>query len=488
MAFTPSRELREFLELSYAELKTFNLGMKKDQLSGKDNAYFSKKVLDFLEKTSPLKAVTVAFSDLEGKMQVLDYDKEFFMDSYENLTFDGSSIAGFTELKSSDLRLGVDFGSFRILPSDIFGSGKAFLFANVLNKDGDQYESDFRGVLQNYLKEIKKKEDLTFLVAPEIEGFLMKGVDSEQYFSEETGFELATTGGYFNALPQDDLRRFIDTVAEVMRALGYENEKDHGEVAPAQFEINFKYSDALITADQILLYKFMSRQIAKLYGFTATFLPKPRSGINGSGMHANMSLSKGGKNIFFQKEGEDGLSEIGQRFCHGILTHAKELNLTYCSSVNSYRRLDPNFEAPNEIKKHACDRGSVVRIPLANEKSARIEVRAVAPDSNPYLAFFALLAAGLEGVNASKKDYEEMRHMLAKKPVKKLYGCIQDAIAGFKASSFAKKVLGEKSVRKYIELKQESADRCAKLLGTRVKRSEVIFHHEVKNQVLWKAF
>ncbi len=259
-------------------------------------------------------------------------------------------------------------------------------------------------------------------------------------------------------------------------------------MAPAQFEINFKYSDALITADQILLYKFIARQVAKLYGFTATFLPKPRTGINGSGMHANMSLAKGGKNIFFEKDGEDGLSEIGQKFCHGVLHRAKELNLTYCSSVNSFRRLDPNFEAPNEIKKHACDRGSVVRIPLANEKSARIEVRAVAPDSNPYMAFFVLLQAGLEGMNTSKAEYADIRSSLEKKPTKKLYGCIQDAIAGFKTSAFAKKVMGEASVRKYIELKQESADRCAKLLGKTVKRSEVIFHHEVKNQVLWKEF
>lgn len=487
MSFTPSKELREFLELSYAELKEFNLAMKKDQLEGKDSSYFSKKVLTFLENTKPLKAVTVAFCDLEGKLQVLDYDKDFFLDAYENLTFDGSSIAGFSELKSSDLRLGVDFGSFRILPSDIFGSGKAFVFANVHDKDGSQYESDFRGVLQLYLQEMKKKDDITYLVAPEIEGFLMKGIDAEQYFKEDSGFELATTGGYFNALPQDDLRKFIDTVAEVIRALGYENEKDHGEVAPAQFEINYKYTDALIAADQILLYKFIARQVAKLYGFTATFLPKPRAGINGSGMHANMSLMKGGKNIFYGNGGEDGLSELGQKFCHGILNRAKELNLTYCSSVNSYRRLDPNFEAPNEIKKHACDRGSVVRIPLANEKSARIEVRAVAPDSNPYLAFFVLLQAGLEGVSWSADEYKKIRSEL-ESHIDKLYGCIQDSIEGFENSAFAKKTMGESSARKYAELKQESADRCAKMLGKTVKRPEVVFHHEVKNQVLWKEF
>ncbi|MEI7511680.1 MAG: glutamine synthetase family protein [Candidatus Peregrinibacteria bacterium] len=483
-----SPALRDFLELKYSELEEFNLDIKNERLSGMDDDYFEKKITAYLESEKRIKAVTVCFSDLEGKLQMLDYDKKYFLDSYENLTFDGSSIHGFTDLGSSDLRLKPDFGSFRLLPADFFGSGKAILFATVRDKDGSQYAGDFRGVLAEKLKSLRAEKGFVFQVAPGIEGFLFSGTDVEQNFKEEEGFTLATKGGYFNALPQDDLRKFIDAVAEVQRALGFENEKDHGEVAPAQFEINFKYSDALITADQILLYKLVARQVAKMMGFTASFLPKPQAGINGSGMHSNLSISQNGKNIFYDAKGEDGLSDFGQRFTTGILARAKELCIIICPSVNAYRRLDPNFEAPNEIKKHACDRGSVIRIPLANEKSARIEIRAVSPDANPYLTFFAVLHAGLEGVYLPEKEYKALKEQVEKKPVKKLYGNILDALAGYKSSHFLKVFLGEKNHEKYYDLKKTAADRSPKALGKKVKRGEVIYHHEITNQILWNDF
>ena len=413
MSFTPDISLREHLSLSYPELEAFNLEIKNEQQLGKSAEYFQEKISDYLSQEPRIKAVTVAFSDLEGKIQMLDYDKKFFLGSLDNLTFDGSSISGFTDLGSSDLRLKADFGSFRLLPSDIFGTGKAIVFASVRNIDGTQFCSDFRGVLQERLALLKSEKNYDFLVAPEVEGFLLRKADAEQEFSESDPFDLVTKGGYFNALPQDDLRKFIDTVAEVQRALGFENEKDHGEVAPSQFEINFKYAQALITADQILLYKLVARQVAKLMGFTATFLPKPVSGINGSGMHTNMSLAKEGKNIFYDANGEDGISEIGQNFCTGILNRAKEMNALYCPSVNAFRRLDPNFEAPNAIQKSARDRGSIVRIPLGNEKSARIELRPVSPDANPYLVFFALLESGLEGVESTQKEIAGIQSFLA---------------------------------------------------------------------------
>ena len=488
MTFSPDLTLREHLSLSYPELEAFNLEIKHEQQNGKSPEFFQKKITSYLKGESRIKAVTVAFSDLEGKIQMLDYDKKFFLGAIENLTFDGSSISGFTDLGSSDLRLKADFGSFRLLPADVFGTGKALLFASVRNIDGTQFESDFRGVLAEKVEKMKQEQNYDFLVAPEVEGFLLKGTDSEQKFSEEKKFELVTMGGYFNALPHDDLRKFIDTVAEVQRALGFENEKDHGEVGPSQFEINFKYASALITADQILLYKLVARQVAKLMGFTATFLPKPVSGINGSGMHINMSLSQDGKNIFYEKNGEDGISEIGQKFCTGILNRAKELNAIYCPSVNAFRRLDPNFEAPNAIQKSARDRGSIVRIPLGNEKSARIELRPVSPDANPYLVFFTLLESGLEGINASDSEISGIRSFLAKKPIKKLYPTFHDALGGYKSSLYLRKIMGEFSHDKFYEIKKEVIDRAPKNLGTEVKQGEVIFHHEVRNQILWNRF
>ncbi len=493
-SFTPDASLREHLILSYKDLEAFNLEMKKEQElgeeNGKTNEYFEKKVIQFLSEEKRIKAVTVAFSDIEGKLQMLDYDKKFFIDAKDNLTFDGSSIKGFTELGSSDLRLAPDFSSFRLLPSDIFGTGKVLLFANIHNVDGSQFSADFRGRLQNELKALKKSDNYEFLVAPEVEGFLLKGVDSEQHYADtdSNGFEIATMGGYFNALPKDDLRQFIDTVAEAQRALGFENEKDHGEVAPSQFEINFKYTNALITGDQILLYKLVARQVAKLMGFTASFLPKPVAGINGSGMHINMSIAKDGKNIFYKNGGEDNLSDFGQNFCTGILHRAKEMNAIYCPSVNSYRRLDPNFEAPNAIQKSARDRGSIIRIPLANEKSSRIELRPVSPDANPYTVMFALLKSGLDGVNSSASEIKEMIEFRQRKPIKKLYENFNESLSGFKASKYLRKMFGEETHNKYFEIKKEVVDRSPKALGNTIKTGEIIFHHEITNQILWNKF
>ena len=308
----------------------------------------------------------MGFSDLEGRLHALDYDKKFIIGSEDNLTFDGSSIRGFTAQKESDLRLQVDWTTFRWLPADLFGAGKVLVFANVCDKDGGLFSADFRAQLMSLTEELREKENIVVNVAPEIEGFLFKGEKAEQVFDEKIGFELATMSGYFSSLPQDTLRLFIDKFAEAKRALAFQNEKDHPEVAPAQFELNFRYSVALDTADQIQIYKLLARQVAKSMGFTASFLPKPIQGLNGSGMHTNISLAQDGKNIFYDKSGENNMSDIARRFITGVLYYAKDLCLLTSSSVNAYRRLDPAFEAPNEIKVTATDRGSMVRIPIGN--------------------------------------------------------------------------------------------------------------------------
>ncbi len=186
------------------------------------------------------------------------------------------------------------------------------------------------------------------------------------------------TGGYYHSLPGDPLRTFIDTAAEVQRAMGFENEKDHPEVAPSQFEINYSYGEVVAAADQIQLYKLICRQVATKMGLTASFLPKPVVGVNGSGMHTNVSVSKGKKNLFWDPKGQEKLSAFGWGFVDRILTHGNDICLLLNASVNAYRRLDPHFEAPNQIKASAADRGSMVRIPIGNEKSMRVEVRSVA--------------------------------------------------------------------------------------------------------------
>ncbi len=472
--------LRNFLEIPYDDLEELNLKakLKAETLTPKA---LELEYTIFLKKEKRIKAVTICFTDIEGRLHMLDYDKKFLLDSLTNLTFDGSSIRGFTAQSESDLRLDIDWSSIRYLPSDIFGPGKVLFFASVLDRDRKPYISDFRSQLKEYTFNLNKKDNLTAFASAEIEGFLVEGINAEQLYIQNNGLKLITTGGYYHSLPMDKLRQFIDKAAEAQRAMGFRNEKDHPEVAPSQFEMNFSYSEVIRAADNIQLYKLVCRQVARSMGMTATFLPKPFMGINGSGMHTNFSLGKGGKNIFYDPKGEDGLSKIAHDFILRILNHAPEVCLVFNSSVNAYRRLDPHFEAPNQIKVSPIDRGSMIRIPVGNEKTARIEVRSVAPDANPYLVLYTILRTGLEGQILTKDAERRERSRF-------LPDNIYDAIRNFKASEFITKILGDQNKEKFAAFKQLSADRCPKALGTLVKPAEVLFHHEVTNQVLWNEF
>ena len=473
-------KLKNFLEIPYDELEIKNLKARERSLS-EDPQKLEIEYREYLTKEKRIKAVTLCFTDIEGRFHMLDYDKKFLLESSDNLTFDGSSIRGFTAQSESDLRLSIDWTSITWLPSDIFGPGKVIMFANVLNREKKQYGSDFRGLLQEYASELKNKKGLIAHVSAEIEGFLMDGTNAEQYFDEKTGFKLISIGGYYHSLPMDKLRQFIDSCAEAQRAMGFKNEKDHPEVAPSQFEMNFSYTEVVRACDQIQLYKLVCRQVANQMGLTATFLPKPMMGINGSGMHTNFSLSKLQKNIFYDKNGDEKLSTIAWDFISKLLNHASEICLILNSSVNAYRRLDPHFEAPNQIKVSPIDRGSMIRIPVGNEKSARIEIRSVAPDANPYILLFTIIKTGLMGEKLKKDDSKRDR-------LRFLPGTINEAIKLFKTSDFITKILGEENKEKFALFKQLAADRSPKDLGTRVKNSEVIFHHEVTNQALWNSF
>src|SRR5579872_7341652 len=383
-------ELREFLTLPYGELEDLNLSAKHQRKERVSNGKLQDERLKYLTDEHRIKAVTVLFSDLEGRLHMLDYDKKFLVKSWDNLTFDGSSIRGFTAQRESDLRLGMDWGSFYWAPSDIFGPGKVLVFGEVIDKDGSPYSADVRGLLKTYSNQQFKEEGYTLNAANEIEGFLFAGLDAERRYNETGKFEYVNTGGYYHSLPGDPLRLFVDTVAEVQRAMGFQNEKDHPEVAPSQFEVNYGYGEAVQAADQIQLYKLICRQVATKLGFTACFLPKPVVGVNGNGMHTNVSISKGGKNLFWEPKGEEQLSKMGWEFVDRILTHGNDICLLLNSSVNAYRRLDPHFEAPNQLKASPVDRGAMVRIPIGNERSMRTEVRSVAPDANPYMVMYSI--------------------------------------------------------------------------------------------------
>jgi len=473
-------QLQSYLELPYSELEDLNLHAKEQRMKRVPLEQVQGDRLKYLKEEKLIKAVTVLFSDLEGRLHMLDYDKKFFINSWDNLTFDGSSIRGFSAQHESDLRLGIDWPAFYWGPADVFGPGKVMVFGEVIDKDGKPYAADLRAVLKAYAKALFEKDGYTLNAANEIEGFLFKGVNAERSYHETGKFEYVSAGGYYHSLPGDTLRTFIDHAAEVQRAMGFQNEKDHPEVAPSQFEINYGYSEVVAAADQIQIYKLICRQVATKMGLTACFLPKPIVGVNGTGMHSNVSVMKDNKNAFWDPQGLEKMSPFAWEFVDRILTHGNDLCLIFNSSVNSYRRLDPHFEAPNQLKASAVDRGSMVRIPLGNHRSARVEVRAVAPDANPYMLLYSIFRTGLEGDIAKIENLRSAQRYLPDN--------IYDAIKNFNDSEWITKLLGEDVKGRYSDLKKASADRCPRLLGTVVKPPEVQFHHEVYTQYLWNMF
>lgn len=480
MAPTP---LRDFLEIPYDVLEEMNLKAQDQRRQRMPADAIREERMKYLADEKRIKAVTVCFTDLEGRFHMLDYDKKFLMRSGDNLTFDGSSVRGFSVQAESDLRLVIDWTSFFWMPSDIFGPGKVLVFGTVEDQARNPYPGDMRARLKAYSDKLFTDQGITCNAAHEIEGFLFKGVESEQHYHETGAFEFVSTGGYYHSLPGDALRQFIDTSAEAQRAMGFLNEKDHPEVAPSQFEMNFLYQEACLAADQVQIYKLLTRQVAAQMGLTACYLPKPVAGVNGNGMHTNISLSNKEKNLFHDKTGKEGLSPMAWDFVQRIMTSAQELCLILNPSVNAYRRLDPHFEAPNQIKFSPNDRGSMVRLPLGNAKSARLEVRSVSPDTNPYLNLYSLLRTGLEG------PMGEAEEPGGKRPrTRFLPDNIQDAVRFFKGSKFLMEAMGEDVHAKYAELKVAQAERCPKALGSVIKTCEVQFHHEVTNQYLWNQF
>ncbi|HEX5719877.1 MAG TPA: glutamine synthetase beta-grasp domain-containing protein, partial [Thermoanaerobaculia bacterium] len=235
--------LRDFLEIPYDQLEEMNLEAKEERLARRPADVVREQRMRYLNDEKRIKAVTLCFTDLEGRLHMLDYDKKFLLKAADNLTFDGSSIRGFSRQQESDLRLAVDWPAFYWLPSDIFGPGKVLAFGEVRERDGSPYSADMRAALKGYTDNLYTRDGMVAHAANEIEGFLFRGCDAERTYHETGRFEFISTGGYYHSLPGDALRQFIDTAAEVQRAMGFANEKDHPEVAPSQFEMNYGYTE-----------------------------------------------------------------------------------------------------------------------------------------------------------------------------------------------------------------------------------------------------
>ncbi len=378
----------------------------------------------------------------------------------DGMMFDGSSIEGFARIEESDMYLKPDLDTFVIYPWRPQTGKVARFICDVYTPAGEPFDGDPRGILKKQMEEAKKL-GYEFNVGNECEFFLFQ--------TDENGRPTTKTNdeaGYFDLDPVDmgtDARRDICLTLEQM---GFEIEASHHEVAEGQHEIDFKYADALTTADNVVTFRLAVKTIAKKYGLHATFIPKPIFGINGSGMHTNMSLFKDGKNAFFDPAGELQLSDTAYSFIAGVLKHVAGITAVTNPLVNSYKRLVPGYEAPCYIAWSASNRTDIIRIPASRGAGTRVELRSPDPSTNPYLCLACCLAAGMDGIKNNLpapdsvdvnlfKSTQEERDALG---VKNLPGSLYEALKTMEEDGLVKEVLGEHAYNAFYTSKMKEGD------------------------------
>ncbi|MGN1317698.1 MAG: type I glutamate--ammonia ligase [Lachnospirales bacterium] len=403
--------------------------------------------LQFIDVLGVPKNVAITFSQLEKVLE-------------DGMMFDGSSIEGFARIEESDMYLRPDLDTFVIYPWRPQKGKVAKLICDVYTPSGEPFEGDPRSILKRTMAEAKEM-GYEFNVGNECEFFLFK--------TDEDGRPVLDTNdsaGYFDLDPVDlgtDARRDICLTLEKM---GFEIEASHHEVAEGQHEIDFKYADALKTADNVVNFRLVVKTIAKKYGLHATFIPKPIFGINGSGMHTNMSLFKDGKNAFFDPADDLQLSSTAYSFIAGVLKHVAGITAITNPLVNSYKRLVPGYEAPCYIAWSASNRTDIIRIPASRGAGTRVELRSPDPSTNPYLCLAVCLAAGLDGIKNNLpvpdsvdinlfKSTQEERDALG---VKSLPGSLNQAIKAMEADGLVKKVLGDHAYNAFLTSKRKEWD------------------------------
>ena len=355
--------------------------------------YSKEQIVQMVEKEN-VRFIRLQFTDLFGAIKNVEIPVSQLEKALNNkMMFDGSSIEGFVRIEESDMYLYPDLDTFVIFPWTAQKGKVARFICDIYHPDGTPFEGDPRNNLKRMLDEMKELGFTDFNVGPEPEFFLFKLDEKGQ-----PTLELNDHGGYFDLAPTDlgeNCRR--DIVLE-LEEMGFEIEASHHEVAPGQHEIDFKYQDALKACDDIQTFKLVVKTIARKHGLHATFMAKPLFGVNGSGMHCNLSLFTEGKNVFFDSSGDLELSDTARHFVAGVMKHATSFTAITNPTVNSYKRLVPGYEAPCYVAWSARNRSPLIRIPASRGLSTRVEVRSVDPSANPYLAMAVLLAAGLDGV------------------------------------------------------------------------------------------
>ena len=420
-------------------------------------AKYKKEDIFRMVEEEDVEFIRLQFTDMFGMLKNVAITAGQLEKALNNrCVFDGSAIEGFVREEETDMYLHPDLDTFTIFPWRPQQGKVARLVCDVYGPDGTPFEGDPRYILKKVLKEAEEL-GFYFNVGPECEFFL--------FHTDEEGRPTTKThemAGYFDVAPIDLAENVRRDIVLNLEEMGFEIESSHHEIAPAQHEVDFQYEKGLKAADNILTFKMAVKSIAKQHGLHATFMPKPKAGVNGSGMHINMSLEdKLGKNLFADTDDKLGLSRLAYEFMAGILAHIKSMCLLTNPIVNSYKRLIPGYDAPVYIAwSRATNRGQIVRIPSSRGASTRLELRS--PDSamNPYLALAACLAAGLDGINkkiyptkSSSRELSETDQKTMK--IENLPGNLNEAIDYFEQSDWIKEVLGTEFCKEYAAAKKK---------------------------------
>ena len=419
--------------------------------------YTREDIIQLVEEED-VEFIRLQFTDIFGNLKNMAITASQLEKALNNeCMFDGSAIEGFARIEESDMYLYPDLGTWEIFPWRPQQGKVARLICDVYRPNGQPFEGDPRFILK---KAVKKAKELgyTFEVGPECEFFLFN--------TDENAMPTTITheqAGYFDLGPMDFGENARRDMVLTLEEMGFEIEASHHEVAPAQHEIDFRYDEALATADNIMTFKLAVKTIVRRHGLHATFMPKPKFGVNGSGMHINMSLSREGRNIFADEKDGMGLSREAYYFIGGIIRHMKGMTAITNPLVNSYKRLVPGYEAPVYIAWSATNRSPLIRIPASRGEGTRIELRCPDPSANPYLALAVCLRAGLDGIenhilppdsvdrNIFRMTEEEKRAG----GIEEIPGTLIEAISHMEADGFIRDVLGDHVYRKYIAAKKE---------------------------------
>lgn len=419
--------------------------------------YTKQDILDLIEQED-VEFVRLQFTDMFGAMKNIAITVSQLERALENkCTFDGSAVDGYLRLAEEDMYLHPDIDTFVVFPWRPQQGKVARFICDVFRPDGTAFEGDCRQVLKKVMNEAKDM-GYCFNVGPELEFFL--------FHTDDNGNPTTVTheqAGYFDVGPIDLGENARRDIVLNLEDMGFEIETSHHESAPAQHEIDFKYSDALTTADNVMTFKMAVKSIAKRHGLYATFMPKPKNGVPGSGMHINMSLTRDGRNVFDNPDGKLGLSDEAYWFMAGIIKHIKGMAMLTNPLVNSYKRLTPEYEAPMYVAWSDVSRKPLLRVPSFRGEGTRIELRSPDTACNPYLALALCLAAGLDGIKNKMECPGRLDRNIASLSEDEIKALgidvlplnLRDAVDEFKKDEFLQSVLGKHITEKYVEAKTE---------------------------------